>query len=175
MVGENMRFNIETQSFRFTPQKPVSIADAVTLGGASSNGAYAVIEHENPRAVIVIEPNDTLLIHGISSIEAAILIAEETLLRMGISEAGLVVDKGETLGSFSLGRAVMIGLAAERFSDVEHDLRLDALRIEAKRHNCTILLFNNGRGVVLGQPSRSVAEMAVIHWLSLLEGEGALA
>ena len=115
------------------------------------------------------------MIHGIYNIEAASLIAEETLLSIGLSEKGLVVESGEVLGSFSVGRAVLIELAAERFQDANHDLRLDALRIAAKRHNCTILLFNNGRGIVMGQSSRKVAEMAVLHWISELSQEGALA
>ncbi|MEE2630360.1 MAG: hypothetical protein VX492_05890 [Candidatus Thermoplasmatota archaeon] len=175
MPDGDLVISVETQSFRVTPQSPVSLQDAVSLCGARSNGAYAVIEHENPRSVIVIEPEGTLLIHGISNSEAATLIAEEILLRMGMAEAGMSVDKGEVLASFSIGRAVMIELAAERFSDAEHDLRLDALRIDAKRHNCTILMFNNGRGIVLGQSSRRVAQMAANYWLSQLAEEGALA
>jgi len=175
MTGEGIKVDIESQSFRVTPRFPVSIEDAVRLGGASSNGAYAVIEHENPRSVIVIEPEGSILVHGISNVEAATLIAEEILLRMGEPETGLVVDKGDVLASFSLGKAVLLDLAAERFSDVEHDLRLNALRIDAKRHRCTILLFNNGRGLVMGQSSSTVAEMAVSYWLSQLEKEGALA
>ena len=75
----------------------------------------------------------------------------------------------------SIGRAVLIGLAAERFKDAEHDLRLDALRISAKRHNCTVLLFNNGKGIVMGQNSRKVAEMAASYWVTRLSEEGALA
>ena len=175
MTGEGIKVDIETHSFRVTPRLPVSIEDAVRLGGSSSNGAYAVIEHENPRAVIVIEPQGSILVHGISNVEAATLIAEEFLLRIGEPETGLVVDKGDVLASFSLGKAVLLDLAAERFSDVEHDLRLNALRIDAKRHRCTILLFNNGRGLVMGQSSSTVAEMAVSYWLSQLEKEGALA
>ena len=50
MTGEGIKVDIESQSFRVTPRLPVSIEDAVRLGGASSNGAYAVIEHENPRS-----------------------------------------------------------------------------------------------------------------------------
>ncbi|SUZ72057.1 uncharacterized protein METZ01_LOCUS24911 [marine metagenome] len=115
------------------------------------------------------------MVHGISNVEAATLIAEEFLLGIGMPESGLIVEKGDMLASFSLGRAVLIGLAGERFSEAEHDLRLDALRIDAKRHRCTILLFNNGQGLVLGQPSRGVAEMAVGYWFSQLEAEGALA
>jgi|TARA_B110000116_G_C16618742_1_gene482799 hypothetical protein len=167
--------NIETQSFRIIPSEPIILSDAVRLAGARSNGAFAVIEHEEPRALIVVDTDGSLLIHGISNPEAASLIAEETLLSIGISEKGLVVEMGEVLASFSIGRAVLISLAAERFKDAEHDLRLDALRITAKRHNCTILLFNNGKGIVTGHSSRKVAEMATSYWISKLSEEGALA
>ncbi len=170
-----VEIEIETQSFRVTPAEPVNLEDAVKYAGARSNGAFGVIEHEEPRALIVVDTDGSLLIHGISNLEAASLIAEETLLSIGLSEKGLVVESGEVLGSFSVGRAVLIELAAERFQDANHDLRLDALRIAAKRHNCTILLFNNGRGIVMGQSSRKVAEMAVSHWVSELSQEGALA
>ncbi len=170
-----IEIEIETQSFRAIPSEPVNLADAVKYAGARSNGAFGVIEHEEPRALIVVDTEGSLLIHGIYNIEAASLIAEEILLSIGLSEKGLVVERGEVLASFSVGRAVLIGLAAERFKDANHDLRLDALRIAAKRHNCTILLFNNGRGIVMGQSSRKVAEMAVSHWISELSQEGALA
>ena len=170
-----VEIEIETQSFRVIPAEPVNLEDAVKYAGARSNGAFGVIEHEEPRALIVVDTGGSLLIHGISNLEAASLIAEETLLSIGLSEKGLAVESGEVLGSFSVGRAVLIELAAERFKDANHDLRLDALRIAAKRHNCTILLFNNGRGIVMGQTSRKVAEMAVSHWISELAQEGALA
>ena len=170
-----VEIKIETQSFRAIPSVPVDLADAVKLAGARSNGAFAVIEHDEPRALIVIDMEGSLLIHGISSPEAARLIAEETILRIGLSNKGLVMEAGEVLASFSIGRAVLIELAAERFMDAEHDLRLDALRIAAKGHKCTLLLFNNGRGIVLGQSSRKVAEMAASHWVGKLSEEGALA
>ena len=170
-----VEIEIETQSFRVTPSEPVNLEAAVKYARARSNGAFGVIEHEEPRALIVVDTDGSLLIHGISNLEAASLIAEETLLSIGLSEKGLAVESGEVLGSFSVGRAVLIELAAERFKDANHDLRLDALRIAAKRHNCTILLFNNGRGIVMGQSSRKVAEMAVSHWVSELSQEGALA
>ena len=170
-----VEIEIETQSFRVTPSEPVNLEDAVKYARARSNGAFGVIEHEEPRALIVVDADGSLLVHGISNFEVASLIAEEILLSIGLSEKGLVVESGEVLASFSVGRAVLIGLAAERFKDANHALRLDALRIAAKRHNCTILLFNNGRGIVMGQTSRKVAEMAVSHWISELAQEGALA
>lgn len=169
------KIHIETQSFRAIPSEPIKLADAVKFAGARSNGQFAVIEHEDPRALIVIDTDGSLLIHGISNPEAASLIAKETLLGIGLTDKGLVIEIGEVLVSFSIGKAVLISLAAERFNDAEYDLRLDALRISAKRHNCTILLFNNGKGIVLGQSSRKVAEMATTYWISRLGQEGALA
>tara|TARA_B100000131_G_scaffold63301_1_gene59601 strand:- start:22905 stop:23432 length:528 start_codon:yes stop_codon:yes gene_type:complete len=175
VIAMGLEVKIETQSFRAVPSQPIELTEAVKFGGARSNGAFAVIEHENPRAVVVIDQDGSLLIHGISNVEAATLIAEEILLKIGISENGLIIQSGEVLASFSLGRAVLIDLAAERFSEAEHDIRLDALRIEAERHKCTILLYNNGRGVVIGQSSRKVAELAASYWFSRLSDEGALA
>ena len=170
-----LEVNIETQTFRVIPSEPVQIEEAVKYANARSNGEFAVIEHQDPHALIVIDTDGSILIHGISNLEAASLIAKETLLRLGLPDSGLVIERGEVLARFSIGRAVLIGLAAERFKDAEHDLRIDALRITAKRHNCSILLFNNGKGIVLGQSSRKVAQMAASYWISRLSDEGALA
>tara|TARA_B000000565_G_scaffold255096_1_gene234873 strand:- start:17 stop:538 length:522 start_codon:yes stop_codon:yes gene_type:complete len=167
--------NIETQTFRAIPSERVEIEEAVKFANARSNGEFAVIEHQNPHGLVVIDKDGSILIHGISNLEAASLIAKEILLRIGLSEKGLVLESGEVLASFSIGKAVLIGLAAERFKDAEHDIRLDALRISAKRHNCTVLLFNNGKGIVMGQHSRKVAEMAASYWVTRLSEEGALA
>ena len=167
--------NIETQTFRAIPSERVEIEEAVKFANARSNGEFAVIEHQNPHALVVIDKDGSILIHGISNLEAASLIAKEILLRIGLSEKGIALESGEVLASFSIGKAVLIGLAAERFKDAEHDIRLDALRISAKRHNCTVLLFNNGKGVVMGQNSRKVAEMAASYWVTRLSEEGALA
>tara|TARA_Y100001958_G_C20980444_1_gene371860 strand:+ start:60 stop:581 length:522 start_codon:yes stop_codon:yes gene_type:complete len=166
---------IETQTFRAIPSQRVEIEDAVKFANARSNGEFAVIEHHDPHALIVIDKDGSILIHGISNIEAASIIAKEILLRIGLSEKGLALESGQVLASFSIGKAVLIGLAAERFKDAEHDMRLDALRISAKRHNCTVLLFNNGKGIVMGQNSRKVAEMAASYWVTRLSEEGALA
>ena len=174
MMGE-LIVNIETQTFRAIPSERVEIEEAVKFANARSNGEFAVIEHQNPHALVVIDKDGSILIHGISNLEAASLIAKEILLRIGLSEKGLALESGEVLASFSIGKAVLIDLAAERFKDAEHDIRLDALRISAKRHNCTVLLFNNGKGIVMGQHSRKVAEMAASYWVTRLSEEGALA
>ena len=167
--------NIETQTFRAIPSERVEIEEAVKFANARSNGEFAVIEHQNPHALVVIDKDGSILIHGISNVEAASLIAKEILLRIGLSEKGIALETGEVLASFSIGKAVLIGLAAERFKDAEHDIRLDALRISAKRHDCTVLLFNNGKGIVMGQNSRKVAEMAASYWVTKLSEVGALA
>ena len=85
------------------------------------------------------------------------------------------MEMGGMLIRFSIGRAVMLELAAERFADIELDGRLGALRINAALHNAQLLMFDNGHGVVLGQSSKKIAEMAVRHWTNLLNKEGVLA
>ena len=90
-------------------------------------------------------------------------------------ESGLKIEMGELVVSFSLGRAVLMQLASERFSDIQYDERLDAIRIKAERYKWDIIIFNNGRGIVLNQTSQSVIEMAIEHWTNQLVNVGALA
>ena len=87
----------------------------------------------------------------------------------------VLLEVGDMLVSFSFGRAVMLDLAAARFTDVKKDERVGCIRVDANRHNCSLLVFNNGHGVVIGQSSKRVAEMAVRHWAAQLDEEGALA
>ena len=166
---------IETQTFRFTPTSPIKHQDAVSLAGGTVSGPYVVVSHEQPRATFIIEPDGSVLVHGIARAEVARIAMQELLLTLGMSEENLTMELGGMLIRFTLGRAVMMELAAERFADIELDDRLDALRINAALHNAQLLMFNNGRGVVLGQSSKKIAEMAVRHWAGLLDEEGVLA
>ena len=166
---------IETQTFRFTPSSPINHQDAVSLAGGTVSGPYVVVSHEQPRATFVIEPNGSVLVHGIARTEVARIAMQELLLTLGMSEENLTMELGGMLIRFSIGRAVMLNLAVDRFADIELDDRLGALRINATLHNAQILMFNNGHGIVLGQSSKKIAEMAVRHWAGLLDEEGALA
>jgi hypothetical protein len=166
---------IETQTFRFTPTSPIKHQDAVSLAGGTVSGPYVVVSHEQPRATFIIEPDGSVLVHGIARAEVARIAMQELLLTLGMSEENLTMELGGMLIRFTLGRAVMMELAAERFADIELDDRLDALRINAALHNAQLLMFNNGHGVVLGQSSKKIAEMAVRHWAGLLDEEGVLA
>ncbi len=168
-------FVIETQTFRFTPSIPVDHSEAVSLTGGSRSGDYVVISHEKPRATYVIEPSGAILVHGLARAEVAELAVQELLLTLGQTIDGLSMETGEMLVSFSLGKAVIDDIATRRFEDISMDERIGALRIEATLHRATIILYNNGRGVVIGQSSRRIAEMAVRHWAGQLEDEGALA
>ena len=168
-------FVIESQTFRFTPSRPVDHSEAVSLTGGSMSGDYVVISHEEPRATYVIEPNGAILAHGLARAEVAELAVQELLLTLGQTIDGLSMETGEMLVSFSLGKAVIDDIATRRFEDISMDERIGALTIEATLHRATIILYNNGRGVVIGQSSRRIAEMAVRHWASQLEDEGALA
>ena len=166
---------IETQTFRFTPSSPINHQDAVSLAGGTVSGPYVVVSHEQPRATFIIEPDGSVLVHGIARTEVARIAMQELLLTLGMSEENLTMELGGMLIRFSIGRAVMLNLAVDRFADIELDDRLGALRINATLHNAHILMFNNGHGIVLGQSSKKIAEMAVRHWAGLLDEEGALA
>ena len=146
----------------------------MALASGSKAGDYVVVSHEQPRATYVIEPNGSILVHGLSRLEVAELAVQELLLTMGLPLEGLTVESGELIMSFSLGKDVNLEISERRFADVEYDSRIEALRIDASLHNATIILFDNGRGVVLDQSSRKVSEMAVRHWAEKLESEDAL-
>ncbi len=170
-----IRVKIETQTFRFIPSKPINHTDAVKLAGGVKSGKWVVITHNEPKATFVIEESGSALVHGIARLEVARLVMQELLLSLGMSEEGLHHETGDMLVSFSLGRAVMLELASSRFADISYDKRVGCIRINAKRHKATILLFNNGHGVVLDLSSKRLAEMAVRYWAAQLDEEGALA
>ena len=123
----------------------------------------------------MVEPDGSVLVHGIARAEVARLAVQELLLTLGMPDDNIGIESGEMLIRFTIGRAVMMPLAADRFEAIEMDARLGALRIDATLHNSQIIMFNNGHGVVLGQSSKKIAEMAVRHWSKLLDEEGALA
>ena len=170
-----IKVNVETQTFRFIPGIPINHNDAVKLAKGIKSGPWVVISHKEPRATFVIEESGSVLVHGIARLEVARLVMQELLLSLGMSEDGLHSEVGDMLVSFSFGRAVMLDLAATRFTDVKKDERVVCIRVDANRHNCSLLVFNNGHGVVIGQSSKRVAEMAVRHWAAQLDEEGALA
>ena len=138
-----IRVKIETQTFRFIPSKPINHTDAVKLAGGVKSGKWVVITHNEPKATFVIEESGSALVHGIARLEVARLVMQELLLSLGMSEEGLHHETGDMLVSFSLGRAVMLELASSRFADISYDKRVGCIRINAKRHKATILLFNN--------------------------------
>ena len=175
MDEQKINLDIETQTFRFTPSEPINHEEAVSLAKGVTSGEYVVIIHENPHATLVIEPEGTVLVHGISRSEVARLAVQELLLTLGMSDEWLILDTGDMIIRFSIGRAVLMDLAADRFPEIDYDTRIGALRINAERHKCTILLFNNGHGIILKQNSKRIAQMAIRYWSSQLDDEGALA
>ena len=78
----------------------------------------------NPHATLVIEPEGSVLVHGISRSEVARLAVQELLLTLGMSDEWLLVESGEMIIRFSLGRAVLMDLAADRFSQINWMLGL---------------------------------------------------
>ena len=175
MEEESNFLKIQTQTFRFTPSEPVKHEDVVNLAGGIKDGEYSLIVNENPKSTLIIDKHGSITVHNSSRYEVAKLITQRFLLSIGMSDEGLKSESGELLVEFSLGRAVLLELANDRFNDVGLDNNINALRIDAKRHECRIILFNNGKGIVLGQKSKRVVELAISYWKDLLDREGTLA
>ncbi|MGY8692412.1 MAG: hypothetical protein ACKVHF_05530 [Candidatus Poseidoniales archaeon] len=145
------------------------------MRNGSLNGDYVIVSNESPKSTLVIDKYGSIIVHNISRHEVAKLIVQNFLLSIGMPEDNLKLERGEILVQFSLGKSVLLELAEDRFTDITLDEEIGALRIDAKRHNCRIILFNNGKGVVLGQSSKKVAKLATTYWSEQLENEGALA
>ena len=175
MEEESNFLRIQTQTFRFTPSQPVKHEDVSILAGGFKDGEYSLVVNENPKSTLIIDKFGSIIVHNISRQEVAKLVTQRFLLSIGMSDEGLKSENGEMLAEFSLGKAVLLELANERFNDIDLDNNINALRIDAKRHECRIILFSNGKGIVLGQKSRKVIELAVSYWKNLLEKEGTLA
>ena len=145
------------------------------MRNGTPNGDYVIVSNESPKSTLVIDKYGSIIVHNISRHEVAKLIVQNFLLSIGMPEDNLKLERGEILVQFSLGKSVLLELAEDRFTDIILDEEIGALRIDAKRHNCRIILFNNGKGVVLGQSSKKVAKLATMYWSEQLENEGALA
>ena len=145
------------------------------MAGGIKDGEYSLIVNENPKSTLIVDKHGSIIVHNISRYEVAKLVTQRFLLSIGMSDEGLKSESGELLIEFSLGKAVLLELANDRFNDISLDNNINALRIDAKRHECRIILFNNGKGIVLGQKSKRVVELAISYWKDLLEREGTLA
>ena len=66
-----IRVNVETQTFRFIPGKPIKHHDAVKLAKGIKSGPGDVISHKEPRATFVVEDSGSVLVHGIARLEVA--------------------------------------------------------------------------------------------------------
>ena len=124
MDETKINLDVETQTFRFTPSEPIKHEEAVSIGRGVKSGEFVVIIHENPHATLVIEPEGSVLVHGISRSEVARLAVQELLLSLGMSDEWLLVESGEMIIRFSIGRAVLMDLAADRFSEINFQLML---------------------------------------------------
>ena len=133
------------------------------MAGGIKDGEYSIIVNENPKSTLIIDKFGSIIIHNISRQEVAKLVTQRFLLSIGMSDEGLKCETGELLVEFSLGRAVLLELANDRFNDIALDNNINALRIDAKRHECRIILFSKGKGIVLGQKSKRVAELAISY------------
>ena len=108
MEEGRIAIDVETQTYRYTPSTPINHQEAVSLAGGTVSGPYVVVSHERPRATFVIEPDGSVLVHGIAREEVARLAIQELLLTLGQSDEALQMESGDMLIRFSIGRAVLL-------------------------------------------------------------------
>ena len=64
------------------------------MAGGTRSGPYVVVSHEQLRATFVVEPEGSVLVHGIARAEVARIAIQELLLTLGMSEENLTMEMG---------------------------------------------------------------------------------
>jgi hypothetical protein len=93
------------------------------------------------------------------------------MLRLGRSDVGLTSEIGPLVASFDYERPVRVTEFEDKFPEASYDSRLDCIRIDDERFDLQLLLFSNGRGLVVRARHVNLVEMAAMRWASRIEEE----
>ena len=174
-INDRLEISVVDQTFRFMPKEPPTFDQALTLPGARKVGEEVTITRMDPWATLVFEKTGGIVVFGISRSEVAKLTVRESLLRLGLPEDGISMEKGPMVMKFTTGRAVISSVATNRISEVKSIDSLGAVEISATRFGGVILIFPSGKGFAIGMRSKRIGELAIRTYLEILEQEGALA
>ncbi len=171
-MSETPNVIVENQLVRFIPNEPVDSDLAVKKLGAQKKDDYTIHILDTPRSTIVIDKEGSLVVHGAQKIEAARAAAREFLLRLGLSDDGLSTELGSVVASFKFNNPVKIESMKSRLgSIVTDDERLGCSRIADNMHNMELLVWPNGKVIVLGAKHQNLVTMAAQHWLNKFSDE----
>ena len=165
---------VENQLVRFTHADPIDQEIVLSKLSGQRSGDYILIQLQVPRATILIDSRGRIIVHGTKRLQIARAAAKEVLLRMGRSDDGLSTEMGPVQASFQF----YSGLTFDGLEDalypaiLERDSRLDCMRIQDRRHEMELLLWENGKAVALGATHANLVAMSAVYWRSKIAAAG---
>lgn len=165
---------VENQLFRFSHAEPVVQEIALSKLSGQRAGDYILIQLQVPQATIIIDSRGRIIVHGTKRLQIARSAAKEVLLRMGRVDDGLSTEMGPVQASFQFSRGLNLdGLEDALYpANVVSDSRLDCVRIEDRRHEMELLLWENGKAVALGATHANLVAMSAVYWRSKIDAAG---
>jgi len=155
---------VENQLFRYIPSLNIEGDRLIEELGAVRSGDYIIRQMKDPPVTLIVDSENGIIVHGTSRDEVARAACRELLLSLGEPEGGLKTERGPITASFDFDKKIDLARAAEAFSAVTFDARLDAIRISDGRHDVELLVFRDGRAIIMQALSSSIAERAAKYW-----------
>ncbi len=155
---------VENQLFRYIPSVAFDRSRLVEELGAVKSGDYIIRQMKEPPVTLIIDSENGIIVHGTSRDEVARAACRELLLSQGEPESGLKTERGPITASCDFNKNIDLARAADAFSAVAFDARLDAIRISDGRHDVELLVFRDGRAIIMQAISSSIAERAAKYW-----------
>ena len=174
MAAGSMDVRVENQLVRFVCPTPVNHDQVVSEVGGPGNSGVVIKALDRPRATLVIEEEGRIVVHGTHRIEAARAAAKELLLRLGMDDSGLVAEMGPVVASFQFEQNINLQAIPAQLTSgkAEYDQRLGCTTIHDSRHNLTVQLWPNGKGIVADARHPNMVAMAAVYWKSVLTDGG---
>ena len=157
---------VENQVFRFITPQILDSENIVKEIGAIKSGGLLVKQLRNPPYTILIDvSNQSITVHGSTKEVLARMAVSELLLGLGLPDSGLKTEIGPVTSSCSMPSSVDIDRAAEVLLSARIENHLDAIRIADTRHELELLVFRNGRIVIIDAISHRIAQRAAEFWM----------
>ena len=160
--------SVENHLIRFLPAEPLDHQEAIDLADAQRHGPVVIKMLTRPKAMVVVDAEGRLVVHGTRRIEVARAAAREILLRCGHNDQGMVAELGPVVVSFDLEMELDPEALASNHRALAFDERLGCLRIEDQRYELELLVWPNGRGVSMDARHANLVAMAALSWRKVL-------
>jgi hypothetical protein len=162
----SLEFVVENQVFRFITPESLDADFIVNEAGAIRSGSLLVKQKRSPPYTILIDVSSgSITVHGSTKEILARMAVSELLLGLGLPDSGLKTEIGPVTSSCSMPFSLDIEKAVDVLSSARMEETLDAIRIADMRHELEVLVFRNGRTVIIGAISHRIALRAAEYWM----------